>query len=76
MSDRAEQEQALVQFRRSPVLHIDGGHGTALCGRTGPSAAFRGYVRDHHPLHDKPICKRCQRIVNPNFDDLAREGGI
>lgn len=52
-------EPTLIQFRRSPVLHIDGGHGTALCGRSGVDAMSRGFVRDHLPGTDKPICKRC-----------------
>lgn len=65
----------LIQFKRSPVLHIDGGYGTALCGRAGFDAHSRGFLRDHGPF-DKPVCKRCQRQLNPSFDDLAREGGI
>ena len=68
-------DRVLLQFRRSPVLHIDGGYGTALCGRTGMDAQARGFVRDHTPF-DKPICKRCQKAHNPSFEDLAREGGI
>lgn len=69
-------QHTLLQFPRSPVLHIDGDYGAALCGRTGIDAAARGYLRDHTPTIDKPICKRCQKALNQSFDDLAREGGI
>jgi hypothetical protein len=68
-------EPSLLQFPRSPVLHIDGGFGSALCGRSGVDAMARGLLRDHTPF-DKPICRRCQKQHNPCFEDLAREGGI
>lgn len=73
----ADQEnRVLLQFPRSPVLHIDGGYGTGLCGHAGIDAAARGFVRDHQPMIDKPICRRCSKVAKPSFEDLAREGKI
>ncbi len=70
-------ERTLLQFPRSPVLHIAGDvdPGWALCGKSGIDAAPRGFLRDHGP-YDKPICKRCKAEANPSFEDLAHEGGL